>query len=161
MNIVLVEPQIPHNTGVIGRLCVNIGATLHLVKPLGFNISDKAVKRAGLDYWSKLDVKVWESLDAFFASHPMGSKHFLATTKTTRPYFEAPMPNDAFLLFGSETKGLDEALLKSHPDSCITLPMTGEGRSLNLAMSVAVVAYEVVRQNFDSFKAVAIPFRSE
>lgn len=160
MHIVLVHPQIPHNTGVIGRLCVNLGATLHLIKPLGFDISDKAVKRAGLDYWPKLDVNVWESLEEYLRKYPIGEHTFLATTKTQRPYFEAAMPQDAHLLFGSETAGLPESLLRAHPKQCITLPMKPEGRSLNLAMSVAVVAYDVVRQNFESFgEQKTIPFK--
>ena len=160
MHIVLVHPQIPHNTGVIGRLCVNLGATLHLVKPLGFDISDKAVRRAGLDYWEKLDVRVWESLDAYLEAHPVGKHTFLATTKTSRPYFQAAMPKEAHLLFGSETAGLPETLLAAHSEQCVTLPMTQGGRSLNLAMSVAVVAYDVVRQNFEAFEdQIVIPFK--
>ena len=147
-NIVLVEPKIPQNTGIIGRLCVNLGATLHLVKPLGFDISDKAVKRAGLDYWQHLDLVVWESLQVFLQAHPIGAHTHLATTKTDKPYFEASFAPGDFLVFGSETSGLDEALLRAHPDRCVTIPMGEKGRSLNLSVSVGIVAYEALRQNF-------------
>jgi tRNA (cytidine/uridine-2'-O-)-methyltransferase len=147
-NIVLVHPQIPQNTGNIGRLCVNLDATLHLVKPLGFDISDKAVKRAGLDYWSQLDLKVWDSLDEFLQAHPVNAHTHLATTKTDRLYFEARYAPGDYILFGSETKGLDETLLRTHANRCITIPMSPKGRSLNLAVSVGVVAYEALRQNY-------------
>ncbi len=147
-NIVLVEPKIPQNTGNIGRLCVNLGATLHLVKPLGFDISDKAVRRAGLDYWQHLDLVVWESLHAFLQAHPIDKRTHLATTKTDKPYFEASFAPGDFLVFGSETSGLDEALLRTHPGRCITIPMGKMGRSLNLSVSVGIVAYEALRQNF-------------
>ena len=104
-NIVLVEPQIPQNTGTIGRLCVNLGATLHLVKPLGFDIDDKAVKRAGLDYWKHLDLVVWESFDEFLKVHPIDAHTYMSTTKTDNLYFNAPFQKGDFILFGSETKG--------------------------------------------------------
>ena len=155
-NIVLVEPCIPQNTGTIGRLCVNLGATLHLVKPLGFDISDKAVKRAGLDYWSKLDLVVWESLDDFLTSHPVDTFSHLVTTKSDNLYFEATFKRGDFLLFGAETKGLDEKLLLEHPDRCITIPMGSEGRSLNLGVSVGVVTYEALRQNYAGFEKITI-----
>jgi len=155
-NIVLVEPQIPPNTGTIGRLCVNLGATLHLVKPLGFDIDDKAVKRAGLDYWKDLDLVVWESFDAFLEKHPIGTNSYMATTKTDNLYFNAPFKKDDFILFGSETKGLDENVLLANPEQCITIPMGGKGRSLNLGVSVGVVIYDALRQNYEGFEKITI-----
>ena len=159
LNIVLVEPQIPPNTGTIGRLCVNLGATLHLVKPLGFDIDDKAVKRAGLDYWSQLDLVVWESFADFLAVHPIDDRTHLATTKTDRLYWDAEFRRGDYLLFGSETRGLDERVLLEHPDRCLTIPMGVGGRSLNLGVSVGLVAYEALRQNYDGFEKITIPNR--
>ena len=155
-NIVLVEPCIPQNTGTIGRLCVNIGATLHLIKPLGFDIDDKAVKRAGLDYWKSLDLVVWESFDAFLEEHPIGSNSYMATTKTDNLYFNAPFKKGDYILFGSETKGLDEKVLLEHAEQCITIPMGGKGRSLNLGVSVGVVIYDALRQNYEGFEKILI-----
>ena len=146
-NIVLFNPQIPPNTGNIGRLCVNAGAKLHIVKPIGFDISEKAVKRAGLDYWKKLDLTVWESTDEFLQSVNI-SKCFFATTKTNKLYFEAKFKPGDYLIFGSETKGIDEEILKKNYNNCITIPMTKEGRSLNLAVSAGIILYEAIRQNF-------------
>ncbi len=155
-NIVLVEPQIPQNTGTIGRLCVNLGATLHLVKPLGFDIDDKAVKRAGLDYWKQLDLVVWESFEAFLAAHPIGNRTHMATTKTDNLYFNADFQKGDYILFGSETKGIDERILLEHPQNCITIPMGGKGRSLNLGVSVGIVTYEALRQNYEGFEKITI-----
>ena len=155
-NIVLVEPQIPQNTGTIGRLCVNLGATLHLIKPLGFDIDDKAVKRAGLDYWRQLDLVVWESLEDFLSTHPIDSHTYMATTKTDNLYFNACFQKGDYILFGSETKGIDEHLLLEHPKQCITIPMGGKGRSLNLGVSVGIVTYEALRQNYDGFEKITI-----
>ncbi len=155
-NIVLVEPQIPPNTGTIGRLCVNLGATLHLVKPLGFDIDDKAVKRAGLDYWDKLNLIVWESFSDFLDKHPVGNNTYMATTKTDNLYFDADFKKDDYILFGSETKGIDEKVLLDHPEQCITIPMGGAGRSLNLGVSVGVVMYEALRQNYEGFEKITI-----
>ncbi len=160
INIVLVEPQIPPNTGTIGRLCVNLGATLHLVKPLGFDIDDKAVKRAGLDYWSQLDLVVWESFADFLATHPIDDRTHLATTKTDRLYWDADFQRGDYLLFGSETRGLDERVLLEHPDRCLTIPMGSGGRSLNLGVSVGLVAYEALRQNYKGFEKITIPNRT-
>lgn len=151
-NIVLVHPQIPNNTGAIGRLCVNTGATLHLVKPLGFDISEKAVRRAGLDYWHKIDLVVWESLDAFLQAHPDASRFHLATTKTDAPYFSRAFEPGDYLFFGSETAGLPAALLQAHPQQCMTIPMTKEGRSLNLAISCGIILYKAIEQNFAHYK---------
>jgi len=155
-NIVLVEPQIPPNTGTIGRLCVNLGATLHLVKPLGFDIDDKAVKRAGLDYWDKLDLVVWESFAEFLEVHPIDEHSYMATTKTDNLYFDADFKKDDYILFGSETKGIDEKVLLAHPEQCITIPMGGKGRSLNLGVSVGIVIYDALRQNYDGFEKITI-----
>ena len=160
-NIVLVEPQIPQNTGTIGRLCVNLGATLHLVKPLGFDIDDKAVKRAGLDYWRHLDLVVWESFEDFLKAHPIDAHTYMATTKTDNLYFNAPFKKGDYILFGSETKGIDEKVLLSHPEQCITIPMGAKGRSLNLGVSVGIVVYDALRQNYDGFEKITIGHRSE
>jgi len=159
-NIVLVEPQIPQNTGTIGRLCVNLGATLHLVKPLGFDIDDKAVKRAGLDYWKHLDLVVWESFEDFLKAHPIDAHTYMATTKTDNLYFNAPFKKGDYILFGSETKGIDEKVLLTHPQQCITIPMGAKGRSLNLGVSVGIVVYDALRQNYDGFEKITIENRS-
>ena len=156
-NIVLVEPQIPQNTGTIGRLCVNLGATLHLVKPLGFDIDDKAVKRAGLDYWKQLDLVVWESFAEFLEAHPIDAHTYMSTTKTENLYFDARFQKGDYILFGSETKGIDERILLEHPGQCITIPMGGKGRSLNLGVSVGIVTYEALRQNYAGFEKITIP----
>ncbi len=152
-NIVLVHPQIPPNTGNIGRLCVNLGATLHLVKPLGFDIDEKAVRRAGLDYWDKLDLREWESLGELLES--VGeARCFFATTKTKQEYFNVAYKPGDYLFFGSETEGLPAKLLQRDPQSCITIPMGQQGRSLNLSVSVGIVAYEALRQNYGTFNAL-------
>jgi len=155
-NIVLVNPQIPQNTGTIGRLCVNLGATLHLIRPLGFDIDDKAVKRAGLDYWKHLDLVVWESLEEFLEAHPVDLHTHLSTTKTDHLYFNAEFKKGDYILFGSETTGIDEQLLLAHPTQCITIPMGGGGRSLNLGVSVGIVTYEALRQNYEGFEKITI-----
>ena len=159
-NIVLVEPQIPPNTGSIGRMCVNLDATLHLIEPLGFDISESAVKRAGLDYWSELDLKVWKSLDEFLANNPI-EKMYFATTKTDNLYWDADFKIGDYLVFGSETKGIAEWLLKENLDKTITIPMGKRGRSLNLATSVGIVTYEALRQNYKKidFNKITIDFK--
>jgi tRNA (cytidine/uridine-2'-O-)-methyltransferase len=149
-NVVLFNPQIPPNTGNIGRLCVNAGAKLHIVKPIGFDISEKAVKRAGLDYWDKLDLTIWESTEEFLKNVDT-SRCFFATTKTKTPYFKKEFKKGDYLIFGSETKGIDENILNSYKNNLMTIPMTNNGRSLNLAVSVGIILYEAIRQNFDSF----------
>ncbi|MFA6187736.1 MAG: tRNA (cytidine(34)-2'-O)-methyltransferase [Sulfuricurvum sp.] len=151
-NIVLVNPQIPNNTGAIGRLCVNTGSTLHLIKPLGFDISEKAVRRAGLDYWHKIDLKVWENLEEFFDSIQNHDRFFYATTKTDRPYFEHSFQAGDYLFFGSETAGIPATVLEKYPVQCMTIPMTKEGRSLNLAISTGIILYEAIKQNFIGYK---------
>ena len=149
-NVVLFNPQIPPNTGNIGRLCVNAGAKLHIVKPIGFDISEKAVKRAGLDYWDKLDLTIWESAEEFLQNVDT-KRCFFATTKTKTPYFEKKFQKGDYLIFGSETSGIDEKILNANKQNLITIPMTKEGRSLNLAVSVGIILYEAIRQNFDLF----------
>jgi tRNA (cytidine/uridine-2'-O-)-methyltransferase len=145
-NIVLVEPQIPPNTGTIGRLCVNLGATLHLVKPLGFDIDDKAVKRAGLDYWKDLDLVVWESFEDFLEAHPISKNSYMATTKTDNLYFNAPFKKGDYILFGSETKGLPKKFYIENKDQMYQLPMFSEHiRSLNLSNTATTVAFECLR----------------
>ena len=158
-NIVLIEPQIPPNTGNIGRMCVNLGATLHLVKPLGFDISDKAIKRAGLDYWENLDLVVWDSLEDFLQNNST-EKMYFATTKTDNLYWDAKFEVGDFLVFGSETKGIPEWLLKENLNRCITIPMGSKGRSLNLATSVGIVTYEALHQNYNkiNFEKIKIDF---
>ena len=146
LNVVLVEPEIPPNTGSVGRLCLATGARLHLVKPLGFSIDDRALRRAGLDYWREVDVKLWDSLSEFFAAAAADARFFFLTTKSDRVYWDAQFRDGDFLFFGRETKGLPEALLAEHAGSCLTIPMPGGTRSLNLATAVGIVLYEAVRQ---------------
>lgn len=153
-HIVLVHPQIPNNTGAIGRLCVNAGASLHLIKPIAFDIDEKAVRRAGLDYWEKLDLHVWESLEDFFANNTITDNAFFATTKTQRAYFDAPFKKGDFIFFGSETAGIPETVLQKYQEQTITIPMTKEGRSLNLAISTGIILYDAIRQNFSEFKEI-------
>lgn len=145
MNIVLVEPEIPPNTGNIARLCAALEADLHLIKPLGFSLDDKYLKRAGLDYWSLLKVLVYENFLEFEQKNPEG-KRFLATTKAKRFYSEVQFPEGCYLVFGKETKGLSADILERYPENQIRLPMNKEARSLNLSNAVAVIAYEAMRQ---------------
>ena len=146
IHIVLVEPEIPMNTGNIARTCACTGAHLHLVKPLGFDISDKAVKRAGLDYWHLVDISVYESIEDLFAKRTEIDNFWLATTKAPRAYCEADFTGDCWLFFGKETAGLPQWFREKHADRCIRLPMKSEARSLNLANSAAVMCYEALRQ---------------
>ena len=145
LNIVLVEPEIPANTGNIARTCAATGARLHLIKPLGFDISDKAVKRAGLDYWHLVDVNVYENLEDFFEK-TNAEDLWLMTTKAPRSYAEASFSEACWLLFGKETKGLPENLLEAHYERCLRIPIRAEARSLNLSNSVAIVVFEALRQ---------------
>jgi len=145
-HVVLVEPEIPPNTGNIGRLCLATGAHLHLVKPLGFSIDDRTLKRAGLDYWKDVTVTVWESLADLQSAQGAGTRYFFLTTKTDRPYWETRFRDGDFLVFGRETKGLPEPLLDANQENLLTIPMTPQTRSLNLATSVGIVLYEAVRQ---------------
>ena len=145
MHIVLVNPEIPQNTGNIARTCAATGAKLHLIEPLGFELSDKYLKRAGLDYWHMMTYELHESWEAFLEANPGARLHF-ATTKAPRDYCAAEYGPDDFLVFGRETKGLDEDLLAANYDRCIRIPMVADARSLNLSNSVAVVLYEALRQ---------------
>lgn len=145
LNIVMVEPEIPANTGNVARTCAATGARLHLVKPLGFSVDDKHLKRAGLDYWSLLDITYYENLDDFFAK-TAGGKYFYFTTKALNRHTDAEYPDDCYLVFGKETRGLPESLLIENKDNCVRIPMIRDARSLNLSNSVAIAAYEVLRQ---------------
>lgn len=145
-NVVLVEPEIPPNTGNIGRLCLATRSKLHLVQPLGFILDDRQLKRAGLDYWKEVDMQLWRSFAELQASQSRDARYFFLSTKGTRAYFgEAFRPGD-FLVFGRETKGLPETLLRANADRLLTIPMHGT-RSLNLATAVGIVLFEAVRQN--------------
>ena len=143
-NVVLVEPEIPPNTGNVGRLCLATESTLHLVEPLGFSLEDRQLKRAGLDYWEDVDVKMWNSLDALREANPK-ARFFFVTTKTKRAYWDVKFQSGDFLVFGRETKGLPEPLLSANAAHCITIPMHST-RSLNLATAVGIVLFEAIRQ---------------
>lgn len=145
MHIVLVEPEIPANTGNIARTCAATGSTLHLVRPLGFSTGDKYLKRAGLDYWHLVEVLYYDNFEEFAGRHK-GGRFYLATTKAPRFHTEVSYAADSFLIFGKETRGLPPEILDKYPESQIRVPMINEARSLNLANSVAVVLYEALRQ---------------
>jgi tRNA (cytidine/uridine-2'-O-)-methyltransferase len=145
INIVLVEPEIPQNTGNIARTCAATGCSLHLIRPLGFNITDSQLKRAGLDYWSYIDIFYYESLDEFMTIHKDDYLYF-ASTKASKVYTDILYQEDCYILFGKETKGLPEELLKDNYENTVRIPMNDSIRSLNLANSVAIVTYEVLRQ---------------
>ena len=144
-NVVLVRPEIPPNTGNIGRLCLATQSMLHLVKPLGFSLDDRQLRRAGLDYWDDVSLKLWDSFDALLRAQSPDANYFFLTTKSDRPYYQARFRRDDFLVFGPETKGLPESLLAANNDCCIRIPMHGT-RSLNLATAVGIVLFEAVRQ---------------
>jgi tRNA (cytidine/uridine-2'-O-)-methyltransferase len=144
-NVVLVEPEIPPNTGNIGRLCLATQSKLHLVKPLGFSLDDRQLRRAGLDYWDEVDVHIWDSFQELQRAQQAATRYFFLTTKSKRAYYDVKFRRDDFLVFGRETKGLPESLLAANVNNCITIPMHGT-RSLNLATAVAVVLFEAVRQ---------------
>ena len=151
LNIVLVEPEIPGNTGTIGRLCVGLEATLTLIEPLGFSLEDKYLRRAGLDYWPFLKWQRLPDLERLQQQAPKQSRFYYLTTKTDRPYTPATFKKGDFLVFGKETKGLPETLLAANSDHTLTIPMYGNTRSINLAISVGIVAYEAMRQIKDGF----------
>jgi tRNA (cytidine/uridine-2'-O-)-methyltransferase len=152
-NIVLISPDIPWNTGAIGRLAVNTSSKLHLIQPLGFQIDDKSIKRAGLDYWNKLNPAVWKSFDTFLeANINFQNRMFFATTKSTQPYFDTDFQEGDFLLFGSEGRGVDIEILNRFKSQNITIPMAKDGRSLNLAMSVSIILYGAIEKNFSKFQ---------
>ncbi len=147
INVVLVEPEIPQNTGNIARTCACTGSRLHLVRPFGFEISDRTVKRAGLDYWDKVDITYYDSLADFLEKHK-GDKLFYLTTKAKKSIYDVEdYPDDCYLLFGKETKGLPEELIYSDYDNAVRIPMIGELRSLNLSNSVAIALYETLRRH--------------
>jgi tRNA (cytidine/uridine-2'-O-)-methyltransferase len=146
LHIVLFQPEIPHNTGAVGRLCLAAGARLHLVKPLGFSLEDRHLKRAGLDYWKEVDVRVWDRWEDLQAeAQSTGSPWYYLTTKTEQTYWDTAFPPDCYLVFGPESRGLPESLLHAGPDRCLRIPMQGT-RSLNLATAVGIVLYEAMRQ---------------
>ena len=145
LNIVLVEPEIPQNCGNIARTCAATGSRLHLIRPLGFDISEKAVKRAGLDYWHLVEVFDYENLEDFFAKNDV-KQMWCLSTKAPKSYTQAEFADECYLFFGKETKGLPEDFLEAHRESCIRLPMRQEARSLNLSNSVAITVYEALRQ---------------
>ena len=145
LNIVLVEPEIPQNCGNIARTCAATGCRLHLIRPLGFDISEKAVRRAGLDYWHMVDVRDYDSLDDFFAKNDV-QQMWCLSTKAPRGYTEANFSEDCYLFFGKETKGLPEDFLAKHYDACIRIPMRADARSLNLSNAVAITVFEALRQ---------------
>ena len=145
LNIVLVEPEIPQNCGNIARTCAATGCTLHLIRPLGFDISEKAVRRAGLDYWSQVTVRDYENLEDFFAKNDV-KQMWCLSTKAPRCYTEAQFSDNCCLFFGKETKGLPEDFLDEHYDSCVRIPMLPDTRSLNLSNAVAITVYEALRQ---------------
>ena len=145
MNIVLHEPEIPANTGNIGRTCVATGMSLHLIKPLGFDISDKAVRRAGMDYWKELDLHVYEDFEEFVEKNP-GARIYMATTKARKAYTEVEYKGNDFIMFGKESAGIPEEILVKYEDTSVRIPMIGEIRSLNLSNSVSIILYEALRQ---------------
>ncbi len=152
LNIILHEPEIPGNTGNIGRTCVATGTRLHLIEPLGFRLNDKTIKRAGMDYWDQLDVTRYDDWNDFLERNP-GAKIYFATTKGKHVYSDVTFEPDCFIMFGKESAGIPEEILVKHPEQCIRIPMIGETRSLNLSNSVAIVLYEALRQNqFDHMR---------
>ena len=145
LNIVLLEPEMPANTGNIGRTCVATGVRLHLIEPLGFRLNDKMLKRAGLDYWDKLDVTVYDDYNDFLNRNP-GAKIYMATTKSKHKYTDVSYEEDAYIMFGKESAGIPEEILLDNRETCIRIPMVKDERSLNLSNSVAIVLYEALRQ---------------
>ncbi|MBQ7821112.1 MAG: tRNA (uridine(34)/cytosine(34)/5-carboxymethylaminomethyluridine(34)-2'-O)-methyltransferase TrmL [Clostridia bacterium] len=157
INIALIEPEIPQNTGNIARTCAATGASLHLVKPMGFTVDDRKLKRAGLDYWHELDITYYESLDDFLRINANENMYFFST-KAPRAYTEISYPERVFLVFGKETKGLPEPLLEDNPNTCVRIPMRDKLRSLNLSNSAAIAVYEVLRQhNFAGLREDGVP----
>lgn len=146
LNIVLLEPEIPANTGNIGRTCVAAGARLHLIEPLGFSLSEKALKRAGMDYWKSLDVTTYVDYQDFLDRNP-GAKIYMATTKAQKVYTEAAYEPDCYIMFGKESAGIPEEILVENKENCVRIPMIGDIRSLNLGNSAAIILYEALRQN--------------
>ena len=157
LNIVLIEPEIPQNTGNISRTCAVTGAKLHLVKPMGFEITDRQLKRAGLDYWDMLSVTYYENTADFFEKNKGGSFYYFST-KARRRYTDIDYPDNAYIVFGKETAGLPEELLRANPDTTVRIPMISDARSLNLSNSVAIAAYEILRQwDFPNLCETGVP----
>lgn len=146
LNIVLFEPEIPANTGNIGRTCVATGTRLHLIEPLGFRLTEKNLRRAGMDYWKDLDVTTYINYEDFLEKNP-GAKLYMATTKAHKTYTDVSYEDDCYIMFGKESAGIPEEILVDHEDTCIRIPMLGDIRSLNLGNSVAIVLYEALRQH--------------
>lgn len=146
LNIVLHEPEIHSNTGNIGRTCVATGTSLHLIKPLGFSLDDKHLRRAGMDYWKELDLHVYESYEEFLLKNP-GAKIYYATTKAHKCYTDVEYPSDCFIMFGKESAGIPEEILVDNEETCVRIPMLGDTRSLNLSNSAAIMVYEYLRQH--------------
>lgn len=152
INIVLCEPEIPQNTGNIARTCAATGASLHLIRPLGFEIDNAKLKRAGLDYWDKLDITYYDGLDDFFEKHKDVTVYYFST-KAKYKYSDVDYPDEAWIMFGKETRGLPEELLYANPETCVRIPMRDTLRSLNLSNSVAIAVYEILRQrDFDGMR---------
>ena len=152
INIVLHEPEIPQNTGNIARTCAATGAALHIIKPMGFTIDDKKLKRAGLDYWDKLDITYYEDLNDFYEQHPDACPYYF-TTKAQYTYTDVEYPSNTYIMFGKESRGLPEELLFANPEHCVRIPMRDTLRSLNLSNSVAIAVYEILRQDhFDGLR---------
>lgn len=146
MNIVLLEPEIPHNTGAIGRTCVLTGCTLHLIKPLGFSVEEKHLRRSGLDYWRELNVRYYENFSDFKKQN-LDAEIFMATTKARKIYTQVNYSKDSFIMFGKESAGIPEEILLEYQENCIRVPMVRDKRSLNLSNSAAIIIYEALRQN--------------
>jgi tRNA (cytidine/uridine-2'-O-)-methyltransferase len=154
-NIVLLEPRIPGNVGTIGRLAFSTNSKLHLIKPYGFGeITEKEVRRAGLDYWFDLEVFEYENIEEFWGKNPKTDRHFFATTKTTKAYFEQQFLVDDYFYFGREDAGLPEELLENNKELCVNIPMANNARSLNMANSVSVIVYDAIRQNYAQFQKI-------
>lgn len=152
MNIILLEPEIPHNTGSIGRTCVATGSALHLIRPLGFSLDAKAVKRSGLDYWNQLELYTYNNFDEFLLKNPK-AKIYMATTKAKYTYADVHFEEDSFIMFGKESAGIPEDILINYKETCIRIPMEGTIRSLNLSNSVSIILYEAYRQQgFDGMQ---------
>lgn len=158
IHVVLLEPEIPQNTGNIARTCAAVGAVLHLIEPLGFSLEDKYMKRAGLDYWDSLEVHIHKNLGEFYEKNP-GAEPYLFTKKASRVYTEVSYPGDVYLMFGRESVGLPETLLEEHPERCLRMPMKEGLRSLNLSNAVAIAVYEVLRQR--GFPGLAASFEGK
>ncbi len=146
MNIVLLEPEMPANTGNIGRTCVATGTKLHLIEPLGFRLTDKYIKRSGLDYWNDLDLTVYKNFEDFLDRNP-GAKIYMATTKARHTYADVKYDPDCYIMFGKESAGIPEEILMKYEETCVRIPMMGDIRSLNLSNSVSIILYEALRQN--------------